>query len=193
MVNKIQSGTYIEWSAVIAGSVLASAISIILVHFGNAIGLSVMSDYDSAQQAKVAVFTVGLWLFWAQLAASISGGYLAGRMRSPMDGKPHETEIRDGAHGLLVWALSTVLAAGAVAVVAALAAAGAETSAQVSQEAEKITNLSHNAGIILSFATVASALVSAVASWYIAVLGGEHRDDAVDVSHRISFRKAKRA
>jgi MFS family permease len=194
MVNKTQSdASYIEWSAVIAGSVLASAISIIILHFGNAVGLSVASNYDDVQQAKVTVFTVSLWILWAQLIASVSGGYLAGRMRSTVDAKAHEVEVRDGAHGLLVWATSTVAAAIGAAIVAAWAAIAAQHSAEVQQQADNIVNLTRNAGIIISFTTVASAIVSAVAAWYIAIVGGEHRDKAVDVSRHISFRRSKKA
>jgi hypothetical protein len=49
------------------------------------------------------------------LAALISygfGGYLAGRLRpTPMTGTAEETEFRDGTHGVLVWAIATVLTA----------------------------------------------------------------------------------
>jgi hypothetical protein len=37
------------------------------------------------------------------------GGYIAGRARATFGGTPDEIEMRDGGHGLLVWALATLL------------------------------------------------------------------------------------
>src|SRR5690606_3842306 len=54
----------------------------------------------------------GLWLLWVQVSASIAGGYLAGRMRRRHgDATEYESDIRDGSHGLVVWALATLVAA----------------------------------------------------------------------------------
>ena len=37
------------------------------------------------------------------------GGYIAGRMRAPIDASDDEIEFRDGTHGVLVWAIAMVL------------------------------------------------------------------------------------
>lgn len=77
-----------------------------------------------------------IWLLMAETMGFATGGYLAGRLRSPAyDGVIGETTFRDGAQGLLVWAIGVVamaslagllaiFAAGATAHVTAGAAAG---------------------------------------------------------------------
>jgi len=181
--------SYVEWSAIFAGAVIASAISIIFINFGNALGLSIPESYNG-ENARMVIWAVGLWLFWVQLLASMSGGYLAGRMRAPFaESTPHESEVRDGIHGLLVWALSTVMAAIVVGSAAILFALTAEHSSNVQEEVNNAAVLTKNAGIIFGFATAASAIVSAVATWFVAVLGGEHRDNGIDFSKHTSFIK----
>jgi hypothetical protein len=39
------------------------------------------------------------------IGSFLVGGYFAGRFRTPIELRSAEREIRDGAHGLLVWAL----------------------------------------------------------------------------------------
>src|SRR3546814_3872917 len=115
--------SYVEWSAVIAGAILAMAISVLLLQFGSAIGLAVAAPLrGEGMDPAWRTIAIGVWLLWVQLLASLSGGYLAGRMRAPVIGStPHEMEFRDGVHGLLVWALALIVVAAGVALVAALA------------------------------------------------------------------------
>ncbi|KRE11721.1 hypothetical protein ASE66_24750 [Bosea sp. Root483D1] len=48
--------------------------------------------------------------------ASAAGGYLSGRMRRPAaEESMHERHVRDGAHGLVVWAIGELLIAGLAA------------------------------------------------------------------------------
>lgn len=107
------SGSHFEWAPVIAGTVLASAISLVLLTFGSAIGLSMVSPFEG-EGASGTLFAIALalWLLWVIVSSFVAGGYLAGRMRrrSP-DATPHEVEMRDGAHGLTVWALGILVAA----------------------------------------------------------------------------------
>ena len=42
-------------------------------------------------------------VIWVTVTSFLAGGYLAGRMRRRRSVSPHETEVRDGVHGLLVW------------------------------------------------------------------------------------------
>ncbi|WP_316978062.1 hypothetical protein [Shumkonia mesophila] len=104
--------SYIDWAAVIAGTVLSSAISLVLLTFGAAIGLSMVSPFEG-EGASGPVFAValGLWVLWVVVSSFMAGGYLAGRMRRrAWDATPHEVEVRDGAHGLSVWALGILVA-----------------------------------------------------------------------------------
>src|SRR5204863_7208346 len=75
--------------------------------------LSVSSTAPTWRDASVAlVLLTGLYLVLAAIASYGFGGYLAGRLRPAItDGTSEETEFRDGAHGLLVWAIATVLTA----------------------------------------------------------------------------------
>jgi len=193
--------SYVEWGSVIAGAVLATAVSLVLLQFGQAVGLSVPRQYDDSYTA-LKVFIIGLWLLWVQLMASMSGGYLAGRMRGTWSNTAtDESEIRDGVHGLLVWASGTLVAAAAATVGAVLAALavqhGVDAAQQANAEAATIpAALARKYGIIFGFGLVASSIVSAVAAYWMGTLGGDHRDRGVDTS-RFTFRRklvaAKRA
>lgn len=185
--------SYVEWSSVIAGVVLACAVSIVLLQFGQSIGLSIPERFDDSYTAGK-VFITGLWLLWVQLMASMSGAYIAGRMRGTWaNASASESELRDGAHGLLVWAASTLVAVAAAAVGAVLTRLALEHGVDVAQaanaEAAQIPEaLVRRYGIIFSFGLTASSVVSAVASYWMGTVGGDHRDGEVD-SSRFSFRK----
>ena len=50
-----------------------------------------------------------LYLVLVAVVAFGVGGYIAGRMRTPIDASADEIEFRDGTHGVLVWAIAMVL------------------------------------------------------------------------------------
>lgn len=119
--------SYIDWSAIIAGAILAAAISFVLITFGSAIGLTLTSPYEG-EGVSVILFGIAtaIWFIWVQVSSFMAGGYLAGRMRRRVaDATDHEVEVRDGSHGLMVWALGAIVGAA----FAALTAAGAVTTA----------------------------------------------------------------
>jgi hypothetical protein len=105
--------SYIDWPAIFAGASVAAAISLVLLTFGAALGLSLTSAQEGESASVLWIAIVGgLWLLWVQVSASIAGGYLTGRMRRRHgDASEHESDIRDGSHGLTVWAVATLLAA----------------------------------------------------------------------------------
>jgi hypothetical protein len=117
------SVSYVEWPAIIAGIVLASAISLILLTFGSAVGLSFTNFRASTGVSPIAIaLAASAWLIWVQVGSAMAGGYLTGRMRRRIgDATEHESDVRDGAHGLLVWAGSTLL--GAIIIVGGIGAA----------------------------------------------------------------------
>lgn len=269
--------SYVDWPAILAGTVLASAIAFVLLTFGSAIGLSLTS---AREQAGMSLFwlaiVAALWLLWVQISAYLAGGYLTGRLRRrKLDATEHESDIRDGSHGLIVWGLGVLLsgllafsgitaavsaATGAAGTVAGGAAAGAATTAtevidqsgvlidrflragtpgaeppssaardeitrvlvssltdgalsdedrqylasvisartgldqaqaqqrvdalwtqvqQAEAKAREIADKARRVGMIAAFMTAATLLVSAVAAYYGAVLGGNHRDNQV--------------
>jgi hypothetical protein len=182
--------SYIEWGVVIAGAVVACALSFVLLQFGAAIGLTQI-DFDVTPDANVTpggVLGTGIWLLWVQLLASLTGAYLAGRMRTPLVGtSEHERDMRDGVHGLLVWATSTL----AVVVAASAAAAFAGLTAEPVQEAAvtgDVAAMRENVATIFAFGAAATSLVSAVVSWWAATAGGDHRDTAADHTRYFTFR-----
>lgn len=105
--------SYIDWPAILAGVVLATAISFVLLTFGSAIGLSMTSarEGESASMFWIAVVG-GLWVLWVQVIASFAGAYLTGRMRRRTgSASEYESDIRDGSNGLVMWGLATIVAA----------------------------------------------------------------------------------
>ena len=105
--------SYIDWPAILAGTLLATAISFVLLTFGSAIGLSLTSAYEGRGMTLFwFAIAAALWVLWVQISSFMAGGYLAGRMRRRHgDATEYESDIRDGSHGLVVWALGVLLGA----------------------------------------------------------------------------------
>jgi predicted transcriptional regulator len=102
---------YLEWSPVVAGAIAAAALALVLHAFAVAIGLSVSSTAPTWRDTSFAlVLLSGLYVVLAALASYGLGGYLAGLMRARLTSR-EDTDLRDGMHGLLVWALATLLTA----------------------------------------------------------------------------------
>src|SRR5262249_34065087 len=102
---------YPEWGPIIAGAIAAAALALVLHAFALAMGLSVSSTAPTWRDASFAlVLLSGLYILLAAIAAYGLGGYLAGLMRA-RPAAPEDTEVRDGTHGLLAWALATLLTA----------------------------------------------------------------------------------
>lgn len=109
-VNKpVQS--YVQWAPILGGAVVATAISTIMTIFGAAIGLSMVSaDFERSASATAFAVAGALWALWITVSSCAAGGYIAGRMRHPAsDSNNEERKVRDGAHGLLVWATGALL------------------------------------------------------------------------------------
>lgn len=103
----------LDWPAIIAGAVVAAAISFVLLSFGTGIGLSLTSPYPR-EGVSVTAFLVILaaWVIWVTITSFVAGGYLAGRMRrTTATSTQHQREVRDGIHGLVVWAVGLLLGA----------------------------------------------------------------------------------
>ena len=110
-VDAEQATHYVDWGAILAGVFVAIAISSVFLAFGSAIGLS-LTSFHPAESAPVTglVIAAGLWLLWIQISSFIGGAYVTGRMRRRIgDAKPHEVTMRDGAHGLIMWAVNIVI------------------------------------------------------------------------------------
>jgi hypothetical protein len=102
-----------SWGAIIGGAVVAAAVSLVLIALGAGFDLAVVSPW-SGSGASATTFTAvtAIWFIVIQWLASAVGGYLTGRMRTQwMNTHAHEVFFRDTAHGLVTWALASVLAA----------------------------------------------------------------------------------
>lgn len=134
----------VSWAAVIAGAFVAAATTVILVAIGFGFGLASVSPWPRAG-ASIASFSLGaaIWLIVVQWLSSGLGGYLTGRLRVRWVGlHTHEVGFRDTAHGVLAWAVATVVGAlllssavssvlgGGVHATATMAAGAAQGAAQ---------------------------------------------------------------
>jgi nucleoid DNA-binding protein len=103
--------SYVEWSAIFAGAVVASAIIVLMTAFGSAIGLSLVSPYHGPSPI-IFYIALALWFTWITVSSFVAGGYITGRMRRSIVGATaHEVHVRDGVHGLVVWAVAVALGA----------------------------------------------------------------------------------
>ncbi|HLJ38376.1 MAG TPA: hypothetical protein VKT54_08205 [Steroidobacteraceae bacterium] len=103
----------ISWGAIIGGAVVAAAVSLVLIALGAGFDLAAVSPW-SGSGASVTTFTAmtAIWFIVIQWLASAVGGYLTGRLRTQwVNTHAHEVFFRDTAHGLVTWALASVLAA----------------------------------------------------------------------------------
>ena len=107
------AGGGISWSAVIAGAITAIAISFIIISLGSGIGMALVSPYSYSSPSVTTMTIIGaLWLVFAQAVGFAVGGYVAARARRvPTPMHTDEVRFRDGANGLVVWAIGVFVTA----------------------------------------------------------------------------------
>jgi hypothetical protein len=145
------SSSAVSWGPIIAGTLAATAVTLIFILIGSGLGLTMVSpwSHDSSSLTTVGA-SAAIWLIVVQWVSAALGGYLTGRLRSKWVGvHTYEIFFRDTAHGFLAWALATVLVAGLLGsalssivstgaqatatAVGAVGAAGAATAANASE------------------------------------------------------------
>jgi hypothetical protein len=144
--------SYVDWPAIFAGAVFASAIAFLLTTFGSAIGLSLVDLIDGERSAVWAAIAVGLWVLWVAVSSFMAGGYVTGRLRRRLnDATPHEVDVRDGMHGLVMWGAATLLGAlMTFASLSGLAGAGtAAVSAAGSAAAGAVESVADSSGVVV--------------------------------------------
>ena len=176
------SASAVEWGAIFAGGLAAIGITAILFTLGPGLGLTTVSPWSLRNPAPTTFGTAAvIWMIVTQWLASAFGGYLTGRLRTKWVGiRTDEILFRDTAHGLLAWALGTVImaalvtlgsAATAGVVAAAADAAPSTATAEAAEQARKVA-------IAFSLATSLSLLIGAFVAAAAGALGGFHRDEA---------------
>jgi hypothetical protein len=103
----------VSWASIAAGAIVAAAVSLPLFALGAGLGLSSVSPWaNSGVSASTIKNAAGVYLVIVAVMSSAIGGYLAARLRAKWtDIHPNEVFFRDTAHGLIAWALATVLSA----------------------------------------------------------------------------------
>jgi hypothetical protein len=175
------AGRATDWGAIIGGALAAISVSIILFTTGSGFGLSTVEPWSFANRAPE-TFAIGaaIWLIVMQWLSAGFGGYLAGRLRAKWIGpRTDEVLFRDTAHGLLAWALATVIVA-ALLTLGALgtsAAVVATEGAAPAQAAAAMTEQAREAAANFSIVTAISLLVGGFIGAVAGALGGYHRDE----------------
>ena len=141
-----------SWPSIIAGAFAAASATLILVTLGSGIGLASISPWHN-HGVTVTTFAVSgaIWLILTQWLSAGLGGYIAGRLRTRWVGThTHEVFFRDTAHGLITWAVATVLLAAVLSsslmsgagtagrAVADVAAAGTQGAMQSAYSVDKL-------------------------------------------------------
>jgi hypothetical protein len=116
-----------SWPAIFAGAFVAASVSLVLIALGSGLGFAAVSPW-SGRGVSAATFavTTAIWLIVMQWISAGIGGYIAGRLRTKWVGThTHEVFFRDTAHGLITWAVATVMVAAVFAASAHSAIGGA--------------------------------------------------------------------
>ena len=111
----------VSWGAVIGGSFVTAAFSLILLALGAGFGLSAVSPWSNVGASASTVGTAAIiWLIFIEVVASALGGYLTGRLRTKWT-LIHTDEVyfRDTANGFLAWAVALVISVSFLASAAA--------------------------------------------------------------------------
>jgi hypothetical protein len=168
-----------DWGAIMGGALGAIAVSIILFTAGSGFGLSTVEPWSFANRAPETFATgAAIWLIVMQWLSAAFGGYLAGRLRAKWSGpRTDEVLFRDTAHGMLAWALATVIVAalftlGTLGTSAAAVVATEGAPATASALTEEARKVAANFSIVTAISLLVGAFIGAVAG----ALGGYHRD-----------------
>lgn len=104
----------IDWSAVLAGALVAVGSAFVLVALAVGLGLAALRQGDDGSISTLRLVLAGLAALAALFGPYLLGGYIAGRMRRTdpagvREGGGREGGVRDGINGLSVWGLGMIL------------------------------------------------------------------------------------
>jgi hypothetical protein len=144
--------SYIDWAAILGGTVVATAIGLIFTTFGAALGLSAISAEVGEGSGMLGLILTGLWMVVTLIASYAAGGYIAGRMRRRVDqASIDEVATRDGVNGLVVWGAGMVIAAMVIGnvVSSTVSAAGSVADAAVTATGSALGGVVEGAATLL--------------------------------------------
>jgi hypothetical protein len=161
----------LSWAAILAGAVASLALSMVLSTLVAGFGLKLVSPWPGQSPPSVAFSpALGAAMIAVQVVSSALGGYLAGRLRTRwLNLHSHEAHFRDTAHGLLVWAVSTIV--GAVLLATVFASPGGATGLEV--VTTNASDIAAQISFFVGFGLLLSAFTAAVA----AAIGGLRREE----------------
>lgn len=166
----------VSWAAVFAGAVAALAASSVLTILAAGFGLALAADaIEDGRGGGAFTPALGAGAVAVQVISAALGGYLAGRLR------PHwrlahtdESHFRDTAHGLLAWAVATLVGGALIALslspgdggASAAAAAGAAAPAAAPSAAEiaRGAGIAAQTSLFLGVGLLLSAFIAAVSA-----------------------------
>ena len=169
-------GSAVAWSAIWAGTITTVAVAMIMVLLGSGFGLAQASVWPGVGvRPETFTFGAGIWLIVTQWVSAALGGYMAGRLRVRWHGlHTHEVHFRDTAHGLLTWALSTVVVVGIAVLVSALTSnPPVDTDVTVGVV---VTDAMRRTAATFAIYSAISMLVGAFIACVAAAIGGGLRD-----------------
>jgi len=121
----------VSWAAIICGAFVIAAVTMLLLALGSGLSLSSVSPWPGSGVSATS-FTVitAIWLIVVQWLSAGLGGYVTGRLRTHWAGvHAHEVFFRDTAHGLLAWAVASVIGFGLLASAASAVVGGGAKAA----------------------------------------------------------------
>lgn len=147
--NSKTSGSYVDWAAVLAGAVVATAIAVVFTTFSAALGLGSVSIGEDGGISIIWLIITAIFMIASLVAANWLGGYIAGRMRRPVGAaSSEEVSVRDGMNGLTVWGIGIIVTAvmTASAVTGGLRAAGTAVDSVVQATGSAVGGIAQGAG-----------------------------------------------
>jgi hypothetical protein len=159
-------------------------VTLILLTLGPGLGLAAVSPWSFRNPSPAGFGTAAaIWLVVTQWLSAAFGGYLTGRLRTKWVGiRTDEVLFRDTAHGLLAWAVATLIMAALVtlgsAAAAGVAATAANTAANTGPATAEAAEQARKVAVAFSFTTSLSLIVGAFVAAAAGALGGFHRDEA---------------
>jgi hypothetical protein len=126
---------------VVAGAVIATAVTFFLILIGSGLGLALTSARSATGAGLKTFLTLGAIYFVAAQAFGFAiGGHVAGRLMPPAGTESEEETFRADAHGLAVWGLAVVfgLALLALTAVSTISAGASKVATPANYWADKL-------------------------------------------------------